>query len=297
MQSKNVVSVNVVTYNHKNYIKQCLDGILMQQTNFPFEIIVGEDESSDGTREICIDYANRYPDKIKLFLRSRKDVVYVNGSPTGRNNFIENLKVCSSKYIALCEGDDYWSDPLKLQKQVDVLKKNPHLIGCFHNCEERYWNDYTKASKLFVHYPNGREISIKEIAEYNMLPTCSVVFINRLPKELFTNEFLKLPVGDWPLHLLNTRKGNYFYLPQVMSVRNLSSDSMWGLQDHNKNIEKLITGFDLIINYNWFAKEINELLTQTCRKLKNSIKPKKETINNSFKKKIANHIISLLKKI
>src|SRR5690606_37807476 len=125
---KPLVSVCVQTYNQEHYIKQCLEGILMQQTTFPFEIILGEDESNDGTREICKQYAAQYPDKIKLFLRSRKDVIYINGNPTGRFNFIENLKACSGKYIALCEGDDYWTDPLKLQKQVDFLESNKEYV-------------------------------------------------------------------------------------------------------------------------------------------------------------------------
>lgn len=149
MKNSNVlVSVSVVTYNHKDYIAQCLDGILMQKTNFPFEIIVGEDESNDGTREICIEYANKYPDKINLFLRSRKDVIFINGKPTGRFNFIENIKVAKGKYIAICEGDDYRTDPLKLQKQVDFLEKNKDYILCF-----------TNASII----NENNEISLKEI--------------------------------------------------------------------------------------------------------------------------------------
>src|SRR5690606_36284281 len=127
------LSVLVTTYNHANYIAQCLDSILMQQTTFPFEIILGEDESTDGTREICKDYAQKHPDIIKLFLRSRKDVIYINGKPTGRFNFLASLKACTGKYIALCEGDDFWTDPLKLQKQVDFLEANPEYEACFTN--------------------------------------------------------------------------------------------------------------------------------------------------------------------
>ncbi|MFL1012242.1 glycosyltransferase family 2 protein [Flavisericum labens] len=135
-----LVSVSVVTYNHKDYIKQCLEGILMQQTTFPFEIILGEDESSDCTRDICIEYAEKYPDKIRLFLRSRKDVIYINGNPTGRYNFMENLKACQGKYIAICEGDDYWTDPLKLQKQVDFLETNNYYSICWTKYKISYKN-------------------------------------------------------------------------------------------------------------------------------------------------------------
>ena len=117
-----LVSVCVQTYNHEKYIKQCLDSILAQVTSFDFEIILGEDDSNDNTRNICIDYAKNSPEKIKLFLRHRKDVIYINNVPTGRYNFISNLNESRGKYIALCEGDDYWTDKNKLQKQVDFLK-------------------------------------------------------------------------------------------------------------------------------------------------------------------------------
>ena len=138
MNETPVVSVCVVTYQHKDFIRSCLDGILMQKTNFPFEIILGEDESTDGTREICKAYAEKYPDKIKLFLRSRKDVIYINQHATGRFNFMENLKAARGKYIAFCEGDDYWIDEYKLQKQVD-FRSEERRVG--KECRSR-WSPY-----------------------------------------------------------------------------------------------------------------------------------------------------------
>ena len=123
VDAKPLVSICVVTYNHQNYIKQCLDGVLMQECNFEYEVLLGEDNSTDTTRKLCIEYAERFPDKIRLFLHDRSNVIYINGKPTGRFNFIYNLKQAKGKYIALCEGDDYWTDPTKLQKQVDFLEK------------------------------------------------------------------------------------------------------------------------------------------------------------------------------
>jgi glycosyltransferase involved in cell wall biosynthesis len=127
-----MVSVCIQTYNHEKYIAQCLENVLNQKANFLWEIILGEDESSDSTREICIDYSRRFPDKIKLFLHSRSNVIYVNGNATGRNNLIQNLTNAKGKYIALCEGDDYWTDQYKLQKQVDFLEANPDCVSCHH---------------------------------------------------------------------------------------------------------------------------------------------------------------------
>ena len=129
---KPLVSVCCITYQHVHYIKGALDGFLMQKTDFPFEICLGEDESDDGTREICQEYAKKYPDKIRLFLRRREDVIYINGCATGRYNIIETLKECKGKYIAHCDGDDYWTDPYKLQKQVDFMEKNNDFSLVFH---------------------------------------------------------------------------------------------------------------------------------------------------------------------
>src|SRR5690606_34031006 len=119
-----IVSVIVATYNHENYIKQCLDGILMQQTTFDFEIILKEDCSTDNTREIVKQYQKKFPNKIRLWL-------------TNENLYSKKIKLSGynytdSKYIALCEGDDYWTDPLKLQKQVEFLENNLDYVICSH---------------------------------------------------------------------------------------------------------------------------------------------------------------------
>src|SRR5690606_33338178 len=113
-QAQPRVSVVVVTYQHARFIAKCLDCILDQKTNFPIEILVGEDESTDGTRGICQKYSQTHPDHIRLFLRSRKDVIHIMGKPTGRANFLGLLSEANGKYVAFCEGDDYWTDPLKL---------------------------------------------------------------------------------------------------------------------------------------------------------------------------------------
>ena len=116
-----LVSVCVQTYQHVDYIEDCLEGILMQETSFSYEILLGEDASTDSTRNICIEYAERYPDKIRLFLHSRENNIEIGGQPTGRFNYLYNLYNANGKYIALCEGDDYWTDSLKLQKFLNFF--------------------------------------------------------------------------------------------------------------------------------------------------------------------------------
>ncbi len=223
-----LVSVTVTTYQHANYIKDCLEGILMQKTNFPFEIIIGEDESTDGTREICIEYAEKYPDKIRLFLRKREtsQLYDENGKFITRFNGHWNRMSARGKYIAWCEGDDYWTDPYKLQKQVDFLEANPEYSMCFHNAFNIYENS-TKKPELFNDIFFSREVTINEIVNKWIIPTASIVFKR--------DDILPLPAwskniysGDMTLALIAVSKGKLFCLNSVMSVYriNLAGSSM-----------------------------------------------------------------------
>lgn len=119
-----VVSVYMITYNHESYIRQAIEGVMMQKTDFEFELVIGEDCSQDATREICFEYQKRYPDKIRVLWW------HENVSKLGGNGWRTEAH-CRGKFIATCEGDDYWIDPLKLQKQVDVMRTNPTVGICF----------------------------------------------------------------------------------------------------------------------------------------------------------------------
>ena len=127
--SKPIVSICSITYNHAPYIRQCLDGFLMQKTNFPFEIIINDDCSTDGTTEIIKEYAAKYPDLIKPVFHDENQ--YQKGV---RGMYVKYVfPKAQGKYLALCEGDDYWIDPLKLQKQVDFLESHPNISYVFTN--------------------------------------------------------------------------------------------------------------------------------------------------------------------
>lgn len=125
-----LVSVTIITYNHAPYVRQAIEGALMQETDFPYEVCIGEDDSTDGTREICIEYAKKYPEKIRLFLRSDADKIYLDGKKTGKYNSRMTVAACRGKYLASCEGDDYWIDPRKLQLQVDAMEADPRISIC-----------------------------------------------------------------------------------------------------------------------------------------------------------------------
>lgn len=128
-----VVSVLVQTYQHEFFIKDCLEAILSQETNFDFEILVGEDDSRDKTREICKELAREYPDKIRLFLHHRENQKKILGNPTSNFNAFYNFYSARGEYYAFCEGDDIWTDPTKLQIQIDFLRANPEYVLAYHS--------------------------------------------------------------------------------------------------------------------------------------------------------------------
>jgi glycosyltransferase involved in cell wall biosynthesis len=179
--SKPVVSVCVQTYQHNKYIKRCLNSILEQKTNFDFEVLLGEDHSNDGTREICEDYAQRFPKKIRLFLHSRKNNIKVLGQASANFNVLYNLYSARGKYIAVCEGDDYWSDPLKLQKQYDFMFFNPEYSICYH--------DYKIINSQNHEIQSDKAFPLKQDLETNELlfPWCHPATLTVFFQNIFKN--------------------------------------------------------------------------------------------------------------
>lgn len=146
-----IVSIRCITYNHEPYIKQCLDGFIMQKTNFRFEAIIHDDASTDGTANIIREYAEKYPDIIKPIFETENQFSKHNGS-------IRRIMeaACKGKYIAMCEGDDYWTDPLKLQKQVDWLETHPDCTLVFSNA--------------YIHFEEGASPRMAKNFDINGIP-------------------------------------------------------------------------------------------------------------------------------
>lgn len=134
-----IVSIITLTYNHEPYIRECLDGILMQQTSFKFELLIHDDASTDNTANIIREYATKYPNIIKPIYQTENQ--YSQKVPIGCTYLYPRAQ---GKYIALCEGDDYWTDPLKLQKQVDFLESHPDYVMCTH-----HFNTYNQEDGSF----------------------------------------------------------------------------------------------------------------------------------------------------
>lgn len=152
-----LLSIVTITYNHEPYIRKCIEGVLMQQVNFPIEFIIAEDCSTDGTLAICKEYAEKYPDLIKL-ITSENNVGAI-------ANERRAMKAAKGKYIAFCEGDDYWTDPLKLQKQVDFLEEHLDYSVTFHRCKHYNVVDGTtkddQCGFLFQNSEEGVDVTVE----------------------------------------------------------------------------------------------------------------------------------------
>lgn len=263
-----VVSVCVQTYQHCDYIKKCLDGILMQQTNFPFEILLGEDNSTDETREICLGYAKRNPEKIKLFLHHRKNNIKINNCSTGRFNFIYNLFSAKGKYIALCEGDDYWTDPLKLQKQVDFLEKNEKFKICFHNVKI-----YLQEENKFIEDKITRNVqstsSLEDLARGNFMHTPSVVIRNNFEIPPW---FDKAALGDWTLYMSIIGNCEINKLEEEMAVYRVHRASIWSSVTRRKVLQRTIKNVELLRRKMVYSPEIDEILLDQVRRFRTELK-------------------------
>lgn len=211
-----VVTVRTPAYNHAPYIRECIESVLMQETDFPFEYIIGEDFSTDGTREIVMEYAEKYPDIIRVLTADQNVGAKANG--------IRGIRSTRGKYVALCEGDDYWTDPRKLQKQVDVLESHPDVVLCHHWQSLSVQDD--AGNWCVIDAPKqGHGYWPKEIA------TVADVFSNRMRCKtrtvMFRNVYKDMQVPEWiydcrfgdvPLSFVLGRLGKFFFIDEVMAV-------------------------------------------------------------------------------
>ena len=240
-----LISVWVITYNHADFIEKCLDSILEQEINYPFEICLGEDESTDGTREICREYAARYPNIIRLFLRDRNDPRRAGCAGAWQFNFIETFKACRGKYVALCDGDDFWSDPKKLQKQVDYLEQHPECSGCFHKIG--MVSEKGRIIHADMGYPPRRQefYSLDYLLRYgNFSPLFSVVFRNH--GQVAPEWIRQAALADIIVHVCNLQRGDYGFLDEVMGYARLHDGGLFGGTSRLINVKATLAVHRLI---------------------------------------------------
>lgn len=249
-----LVSVCTITYNHEKYIAQAIDSFLMQRTNFPIEIVIGDDFSSDNTREIILGLQKKYPETISLIQREKNIGVIP--------NLVDVLANCKGKYIAFCEGDDYWIDPLKLQKQVNFLESNLDFSLCFHDALV-YWEDKTHRPFYFCRKLSKTTYQVEDVIKKWLMPSASMVFRKDAALPL-PGWFVDVYNGDYAMQLLLALKGKIYYFNEIMCVYRRNIVSLSANVDTSKISRNVIQLLDL---YNKHTKyKYNDLIKARCDK-------------------------------
>lgn len=209
-KSRPMVAIEMITYNHEKYIAQAIESVVKQKTDFDFKLIICEDCSTDNTAKICTEYKNKFPDKIDLHLAEKNMGVYKNARRLHELSFGSG-----AKYIAMLDGDDYWTDENKLQKQIDFLEQHPDYAICFHKATIVYegepvrnfpeLNNDTKATTTLTDLMKGN---------YIHTPTC----VFRKNFDALPDWLLDIFTGDWVIHMLNAEHGKIFFINQEMAA-------------------------------------------------------------------------------
>lgn len=222
-----VVAIDCITYNHELYIRDCLEGFVMQKTNFKFVAIVHDDASTDRSAEIIKEYAEKYPDIIKPIFESENQ--YSKRDGTIQRIMNEAIDATGAKYVAMCEGDDYWTDPYKLQKQVDFMEVNLEYSLCFHKVKTLMVNTGEFKEEFLIEDMSGKS-TILDLANGNYIHTPSVLYRrNKSVQEKYARMMPCLP-GDYVLWMLLAETGDIYKLEDPMAVYRYGS-GIWS----NKN--------------------------------------------------------------
>ncbi|MBT8765793.1 glycosyltransferase family 2 protein [Metapseudomonas boanensis] len=221
---KPVVSVVCLTYNQDKYIEDAIRGFLIQRTSFPFEVIIHDDASTDSTAKKILEYKERYPNIIKPVIQAENQY-----SKSPFSVMSEAFKVASGEYVAICEGDDFWIDEVKLQSQFSMMKLNPEIKICFHTCHETGGAQVKQLLKRFLLYP--KKVGIVDAGEIirnggGYMPTASI-FMKKTEMINFPDWFSSCPVGDYFMQIILANPGGALFSPKVMSVYRKFADGSW----------------------------------------------------------------------
>ncbi|UWY28613.1 glycosyltransferase [Flavobacterium sp. TR2] len=285
MNKSSIISVCMITYGHEKYIREAIEGVLMQNSDFEIEIILFNDCSPDNTDKIIQDIIKNHErgSWIKYIKHDQNVGMMV--------NFLQALKACKGDYIALCEGDDYWVDPLKLQKQISFLSSNPHFSLCFHNSIIKSENN----ERVMLEELGKLEFDTKDILHQWFIPTASIVFRN-YSDFVFPDWFVNCQSGDIPLLLLLSLRGNIKYIDEVMSVYRLHQG---GVSNTHREYSKVIGMVYIYQSFNFYTKlkfdeEIKNAIIYEMRCHLPEIQELKQLRNNN--KSLLKRILVRLKK-
>ena len=266
---KPLVSVIMITYGHEKYIEEATRGVFLQKTNFPLELIISNDKSPDSTDEIVKNIIKSAPENISVkYIQHQKNIGML-------PNFISTLKMAEGKYIAVCEGDDYWTDENKLQKQIDFLEKNEDFTLTFHNVFIRN-GETLRADLDYEKRLSSKDIyTIDDLSKGNFIHTLSVVFRNmeiEFPEWYFSS-FL----GDYPIWLWLSKKGKIKYFPEKMGVYRENVGVWSGKSQEEREFKTMLVLRNLIPDFEMLP-DVKKNLTYTKNiYIKNFLKQKSFT--------------------
>lgn len=222
------VSVFLLTYNQEDFIGHTIDSIVSQKTDFNYQLVIGEDCSTDQTYQICHKKALEYPDKIKLLSSLPENIGLI-------NNYIRTIKQCEGEYIAICDGDDYWIDSSKLQKQVDYLVKNPRCSIVYTNYNRLYQNGVMEECVLTGSQSN---LSFENLIMKNFIPSVTAMFKNLLLLNKDFPEWIKkYPYGDWQTYLWTIKDGGEIgFINESTAVYRMDIGTSFEILKKNSNL-------------------------------------------------------------
>ena len=272
-----MVSVLMITYGHEKYIRQAIEGVLMQETDFDFELIVANDNSPDNSDKVIVDLIENHPKGKLIKYIDRKNNIGMQA------NFSDAYSNCSGKYIANCEGDDYWTGPYKLQKQVDFLENNTDYVLVFHKIKILH-PDGKLVNDFVTKVPENYE-TLETLAKYgNYIHTPSVVFknvITNLPYEITIS-----PIGDYFLYLILAQHGKLKYFEEEMAVYRFGV-GIHSTQGQIKMAKSNFKLFTLLLSY-FNDPKINKILLD--RQL-NALDSFEHLIRNEYREAFISHNI------
>lgn len=246
-----LVSVSCITYNHGKYLREALEGFLMQDCDFKYEILIHDDASTDDTPDIIREYEKKYPNIIKPILQRENQ--YSRGIRNISGVF--NFPRASGKYIAMCEGDDFWTDPKKLRLQAEYMERHRECAMTLHSARILHSDGAYHASSMIRPYEEDRPVSAEEvISKKSNYPTASLMIRTEYAKEL-PEYYFKCPVGDIPLQIYMASRGTVYYFDRPMSVYRQGAEGSWSSdidsgeskkkwEEHYKSMEELYRDFD-----------------------------------------------------
>lgn len=292
-----LVSINCITYNHQDYIRDAIEGFLMQKTNFKFEVLIHDDASTDNTAKIIKEYQLKYPEIIKPIYQLE------NQYSKGRKPSLINLERATGKYIAYCEGDDYWTDPYKLQKQVDFMEVNPEYSMCGHTVKviDIRFNEEID-DPYYRRFEQSMELSFDLIGQSLFFQTSSMVVRSEYFKKGYPKFYIISPTGDQALQFWMAHVGKIYYFNDVMSVYRRFIPSSWTINSYRTEIQQINFAEKMIrmlMEFNDFSnKKHSDVIHERIESYTRQIQFLKNTVFYRFSDKITdlnvpNHINNL----